>query len=146
PGGYPGWELIESVCTLLLMTFGRHQRCSISLIRKNPTSQLISILSEGVIRLDLILIFNLSRYFSNLKLRNMIQKLKHTIIVFISLFIINACDLALIPESDLSDEVFWRTDEEFRQALNYFYKLIEIEINDEQAYPLMTDVMSDNAI
>ena len=76
----------------------------------------------------------------------MIQKIKNTIVVLAGLFILNACDLTLIPESDLSDEVFWRSDSEFRQALNYFYKLIEIAPGNEMDYPLMSDVMSDNAV
>ena len=62
------------------------------------------------------------------------------------LFILPACDLDMIPESDLSDEIFLQTDRDFRQAVNYLYKAIEVFPNDEQEYPLMVDVMSDNAV
>src|SRR5690606_22977492 len=74
------------------------------------------------------------------------QRIKNTLAILAGIWILSSCELNLIPESDLSDEVFWQSDADFRQALNYFYKAIEIGPGDEFAYPLMNDVMSDNAI
>lgn len=67
-------------------------------------------------------------------------------IIIAGLLTLSACDLDLVPQADLSDEVFWQTDEDFRQSLNYLYKASEISSTDMQAYPLWTDVMSDNAV
>lgn len=76
----------------------------------------------------------------------MIQAIKKIKILAAGLLLLSSCDLNLVPEANLSDEVYWKTDQDFRQALNYLYKAIEIPSTDKEAYPLFTDVLSDNAV
>ncbi len=77
----------------------------------------------------------------------MIKNLKKIKILAAGLLIIlSACNLDLVPQADLSDEVFWKTDQDFRQAVNYLYKANEIASTDMMLYPLFMDVMSDNAV
>lgn len=75
----------------------------------------------------------------------MIRKFKNIGIVLAGTFLLSACNLDLVPEADLSDEVFWKTDQDFRQGVNYLYKAIEMGAT-ESEYPLMKDVLSDNAV
>jgi hypothetical protein len=65
--------------------------------------------------------------------------------VFILLVAFNACELNQIPESNLTDAVYWQTDDDFRQAANYLYKVVDIYTWDDH-YPLKADIMSDNAV
>jgi hypothetical protein len=76
----------------------------------------------------------------------MIQAIKKIKILAAGLLFLSSCDLNLVPEANLSDEVYWKTDQDFRQALNYLYKAIEIPSTDKDAYPLFMDVLSDNAV
>jgi hypothetical protein len=76
----------------------------------------------------------------------MVQRFKKINVIVAALLMLTACDLNLVPEANLSDEVFWKNDQDFRQALNYLYKVSEISSTDMQAYPLWMDVMSDNAV
>lgn len=75
------------------------------------------------------------------------MKLKDILIVLIvGLFTINACDiLEQTPESDLSDVVYWQSENDFRQAANYLYKRFWTGCCG-QDYLLYTDNRSDNAI
>lgn len=75
-----------------------------------------------------------------MKLKNM----KIARIAILGLFTLAACDLDTVPESSLSDGIFWRTDNDFRQAANYLYPLSVID-SWEQEFPAVEDVMSDNA-
>jgi hypothetical protein len=62
---------------------------------------------------------------------------------------LSACELDLVPQADLSDGVFWQTDQDFRQATNYLYKISETENRTEtnmMLHPQFRDVMSDNAV
>lgn len=76
----------------------------------------------------------------------MVRKFKNIQLIITGLFTLSACSLDLVPQADLSDEVFWQTDQDFRQAVNYLYKASEIESTDMMLYPLYRDVMSDNAV
>ncbi len=64
---------------------------------------------------------------------------------FILLVAFNACELNQIPESNLTDAVYWQTDNDFRQAANYLYKVVDVYTWDDH-YPLKADIMSDNAL
>jgi hypothetical protein len=75
-----------------------------------------------------------------MKLKNM--KIRRVAIV--GLLTLAACDLDTVPESNLSDGIFWQTDNDFRQATNNLYKTVVID-SWEQEYPAIADVMSDNA-
>lgn len=76
----------------------------------------------------------------------MVQRFKKINIIVAGLLMLTACDLNLVPEANLSDEVFWKNDQDFRQAMNYLYKALEVPSTDMQSYPLWRDVMSDNAV
>ncbi|MGV8095212.1 MAG: hypothetical protein AB2L24_25440 [Mangrovibacterium sp.] len=79
----------------------------------------------------------------------MIQKLKKIQYIVAGLFMLSACELDLVPQADLSDGVFWQTDQDFRQATNYLYKISETENRTEtnmMLHPQFRDVMSDNAV
>lgn len=75
-----------------------------------------------------------------MKLKNM----KMTRVAIVGLLTLAACDLDTVPESNLSDGIFWQTDNDFRQATNNLYKTVVID-SWEQEYPAIADVMSDNA-
>ncbi len=76
----------------------------------------------------------------------MIHKIKNiTIAAFSVLFVLNACDLNRIPETNLSDGVFWQNENDFKEATRYLYMAADISISASH-YPLFADVMSDNAI
>ena len=75
-----------------------------------------------------------------MKLKNM----KITRVAIVGLLTLAACDLDTVPESNLSDGIFWQTDNDFRQATNNLYKTVVID-SWEQEYPAIADVMSDNA-
>lgn len=62
-----------------------------------------------------------------------------------NLLLFAACDLDRIPESELSDAVYWQSAADFRQAANYLYRASSIDWFDAD-YPLYADRMSDNAI
>ena len=64
---------------------------------------------------------------------------------FILLVAFNACELDQIPESNLTDAVYWQTDNDFRQAANYLYKVVDVYTWDDH-HPLKADIMSDNAL
>jgi hypothetical protein len=60
--------------------------------------------------------------------------------IFLVLFFCISCNLNRYPETDLSDISFWRTDDNFKQACNLFYTLVDGE------YDIwMDDVRSDFA-
>ena len=56
-----------------------------------------------------------------------------------------SCDLDRFPESDLTDAVYWQTENDFEQAANYLYRASHREWYDED-YQLYADNMSDNAV
>ncbi len=66
--------------------------------------------------------------------------------IIVALVLLTSCDLDLIPESELSDEVFWKTDDDFEQGTAYLYDVIKIAANNEENYPLFRDVLTDNAV
>jgi hypothetical protein len=66
-------------------------------------------------------------------------------LTFVGLLTFNACNLTTVPESNLSNAVYWQTDDDFRQAANDLYDLSMVNYTAED-YPLIADVMSDNAI
>lgn len=59
---------------------------------------------------------------------------------------LSACDLETVPESNLSDAIFWQTDNDFRQATNDLYKLAGDVSYTDNEYQIIADVMSDNAV
>ncbi len=63
-----------------------------------------------------------------------------------ALVVLSSCELERIPEGDLSDKVYWKSDSDFREGTNYLYKAIQLPVNDEEAYPLFSDVTTDNAV
>jgi starch-binding outer membrane protein, SusD/RagB family len=71
-------------------------------------------------------------------------------LAIVGLITMCACDLNTVPEADLSEAIFWQTDNDFRQATNNLYRMA----SDPNAagnytsenYPIIADVMSDNAI
>ena len=76
----------------------------------------------------------------------MIQKIKNlTIAAFVSIFVLNACELDRIPESNLSDEIYWASDVDFQEAVNYLYQVSSVNSTYDH-FPLCADIMSDNAI
>jgi hypothetical protein len=77
---------------------------------------------------------------NDMKLRNM----RIARIAVVGLFTLAACDLDTVPESNLSDGIFWKTDNDFRQATNDLYKASVLD-GWVQEYPAIADVMSDNA-
>ena len=50
----------------------------------------------------------------------------HLLIILLPLFMVS-CDLDRFPETDLSDVNFWKTDDNFKQACNLFYTLVDGE-------------------
>jgi hypothetical protein len=73
-----------------------------------------------------------------------LKNIKIARFAIVGLFTLAACDLDTVPESNLSDGIFWQTDNDFRQATNNLYKTVVID-SWEQEYPAIADVMSDNA-
>jgi hypothetical protein len=65
-------------------------------------------------------------------------------VAIVGLFTLAACDLDTVPEANLSDGIFWQTDNDFRQATNNLYRMVVVD-SWEQEYPAVADVMSDNA-
>lgn len=55
------------------------------------------------------------------------------------LSIITACEVDRLPETTLSDESFWKSENDIKLASNYFYSTLP-------TLPVTTDVWSDNAI
>jgi len=71
-------------------------------------------------------------------------------LAIVGLVTLCACDLNTVPEADLSEAIFWQTDNDFRQGTNNLYRLV-YDPNGagnytSEHYPLISDVMSDNAI
>ena len=55
------------------------------------------------------------------------MKLKNiniTRLAMVGLFALCACELDTVPESDLTEAIFWQTDGDFRQATNNLYRII----------------------
>lgn len=75
-----------------------------------------------------------------------IKNLKIARFAIIGLFTLAACDLETVPEANLSDAIFWQTDNDFRQATNNLYDITESVGYTQEEYPLIADVMSDNAV
>lgn len=73
-----------------------------------------------------------------------------TRVAIVSLFTLFACDLQTVPESDLSEAIFWQSDGDFRQATNDLYRMISdpngLGNYTAEQYPIIADVMSDNAV
>lgn len=65
--------------------------------------------------------------------------------IIIILSLVSACDLNRIPESDLSDAVYWQSESDFQQAVNYLYRGTHNEWYEDD-YQLYADRMSDNVI
>lgn len=75
-----------------------------------------------------------------------LKRLKINRIAIAGLFILAACDLETVPEANLSDAIFWQTDDDFRQATNNLYNIAESVGYTKEEYPIIADVMSDNAV
>src|SRR5688500_7143518 len=73
-----------------------------------------------------------------------------TRLAIVGLFTLAACDLQTVPEADLSEAIFWQTDGDFRQATNDLYRMISdpngLGNYTSEHYPIIADVMSDNAV
>jgi starch-binding outer membrane protein, SusD/RagB family len=85
------------------------------------------------------------------KLTDMILRhINITRVAIVSLSTLFACDLQTVPESDLTEAIFWQTDGDFRQATNNIYRLISdpegLANYTKEPYPIIADVMSDNAV
>lgn len=72
------------------------------------------------------------------------NRIKITIYIFVLLGL-NACDLDRYPETALSDAVYWRTEDDFKQACNYLYTLYVPRANVSEYYFLERDHWSDIA-
>lgn len=71
-------------------------------------------------------------------------------LAIVGLVTLCACDLNTVPEADLSEAIFWQTDNDFRQATNNLYRMASdpngAASYTSEHYPIIADVMSDNAI
>ncbi len=63
----------------------------------------------------------------------------------LGLITLNSCDLNRVPETTLSDGVYWQSDNDFWAAIYYLYKATEVG-STRPEYMLIADVMSDNAV
>src|SRR5688500_18447491 len=79
-----------------------------------------------------------------------IKNINITRLAIVGLFALCACELDTVPESDLSEAIFWQTDGDFRQATNNLYWMISDPAGlgnyTAEGYPIIADVMSDNAV
>lgn len=63
--------------------------------------------------------------------------------IIIFTWMLSSCELDRIPESDLSDAVFWQTPDDYKKAANYLYRASHVDAYDD-SYILRADNMSDN--
>lgn len=71
---------------------------------------------------------------------------KNNIVKLITcIFLLSACDLDRIPETDLSDAVYWQNADDFKNAASYLYS-IYLPNSTNDFYPLYADKLSDNAM
>jgi starch-binding outer membrane protein, SusD/RagB family len=85
------------------------------------------------------------------------MKLIHKpLLTLLLLVTVSACEIERIPEDRVSDPVFWRTENDLRNATNYLYKLLpgfyyDFDVNNPRAVlrvrtPVVEDTYSDDAI
>jgi hypothetical protein len=81
----------------------------------------------------------------------------HSLLLTLALLsLVSACEIDRIPEDRVSDPVFWRTENDLRNATNYLYKLLpgffyDFDVNNPRAVlrvrtPIVEDTFSDDAI
>jgi starch-binding outer membrane protein, SusD/RagB family len=84
------------------------------------------------------------------------KRFHNHILTLVLMLLASACDIDRIPEDRVSDPVFWRTENDLRNATNYLYKLqpgffYDFDVNNPRAVlrvrtPVVEDTYADDAI
>jgi starch-binding outer membrane protein, SusD/RagB family len=79
-----------------------------------------------------------------------------TLFTISMMFTVTSCEIDRIPEDRISDQVFWRTEADLRNATNYLYKMMpgfyyNFDVNNPRAIlkdrtPVVEDTFADDAI